>query len=121
MEERHTRLFGRKSHTDTMLNYKPSPRYEELIHNFWAKTGKPTVPLKYKTSSHLGGDKTVKMPEWAQSIIGQAIQEIASGKSDQEVIEKVQGTAVNAVPAYWQEFLRIVKERRRIADKFSRH
>ena len=63
----------------------------------------------------------MKMPEWAESIIGQAIAEIVGGASDEEVIEKVQGTAIYAVTSYWKEFLRIVKARREIADKFGRH
>ena len=33
----------------------------------------------------------MKVPEWAESIIGQAIAEIAGGASDEEVIDKVKG------------------------------
>ena len=58
----------------------------------------------------------MKMPEWAESIIGQAIAEIAGGASDEDVIEKVKGTALHVQSQYWKEFLRIVKARREIAD-----
>jgi len=65
--------------------------------------------------------KLVELPEWASFIIGSAIAEIAGGRSDEEVIEKAKGTALYARTDYWKAFLRIVKTRREIANKYGRH
>ena len=57
--------------------------------------------------------KQTKLPEWAQSIIGQALAEIKTYKDIQIVREKVQGTAVGFESKYLAVFEDLVRAKQK--------
>lgn len=64
---------------------------------------------------------TKELPDWAKSIIGQAMMEIQKVSDIDGVIAKVEGTAVRVHKESWKAFKELVKSKRKMLESSGRN
>jgi len=59
---------------------------------------------------------TEELPDWAKSIIGQAMMEIEKVSDIDKVITKVEGTALRVHKESWKSFKELVKSKKKMLE-----
>ena len=59
---------------------------------------------------------TKELPEWAKSIISQALMEIQKVSDIEEVVSKVEGTALRVHKESWKAFKDLVKSKKKMLE-----
>ncbi len=62
---------------------------------------------------------TKELPEWARSIMSQALMEIQKVSDIEKVVSKVEGTALPLHKESWKSFKELVKSKKKMLESRS--